>query len=140
MNTKITLILLVLTLTSCTNPEVKQIEKTEVKKENTAEVQQIPDGDFIQKHSSGSLKIKGKMLNNKRDGLWTAYYEGGNKQSESTYQNGILHGRTASFYTNGQVRYIGYFLGGKKDGKWVLYTEEGEFDKSEMYKQGILSR
>lgn len=120
-------------LLSCKNSEIKennnQIEKTETSTVSS----KVPDGEFVQKYPSGGIQIKGEMKNDQRVGLWTSYYENGMKQSESTYQNGILHGRTASFYTNGQVRYIGYFLGGEKDGKWEFYTEQGQFEKSEMY-------
>jgi len=126
-------------LISCGSTEVKKNENTETENIEVTLEDEIPDGDFIQKFPSGAIQIKGLMLNNKREGLWTAYYENGVKQSESTYQSGVLHGRTASFYTNGQVRYIGYFLGGKKDGKWQFYLEDGELDKNELFVKGNLS-
>lgn len=135
MKTKITLLISLFILVSCTSTEKKEVEKDKVVKE-----QQIPDGDFIKKYSNGNLEIKGEMSNNERVGLWTAYYESGIKQSESNYENGYLHGRTASFYPSGQVRYIGYFLGNKKDGKWDFYLEKGEFDKSEMYVKGYVKK
>ncbi|MCT4581694.1 MAG: hypothetical protein N4A35_09780 [Flavobacteriales bacterium] len=137
---KLTVIMLAysLLLFSCNEANQKEIIKEEVEAPHP-ETNQVPDGDFIQKYPSGAIQIKGKMLANQRDGLWTAYYENGAKQSESTYQNGVLHGRTASFYKNGQVHYIGYFLGGKKDGKWEFYSEEGVLDKSEIYSKGKLS-
>lgn len=137
---KYTLILLSAILLSCTNTKKEIPENKESKVENKSTENQIPDGEFIQKYPNGSVQAKGDMLNNKREGLWTAYYKNGFKQSESTYQSGVLHGRTASFYTNGQVRYIGYFMGGKKDGKWEFYTEDGQFEKSEIYVKGKVKK
>lgn len=140
MKIKFAIIILTLNFLSCRNTEGEQAKENNASSEKLIDVKQIPDGDFVQNHLSGNLKMKGKMLNNERDGLWVAYYENGVKQSESTYLNGTLHGRTASFYENGQVRYIGYFFGGKKDGKWDFYLKEGELDKNEIYVKGELSK
>ncbi len=141
---KITVILIsiLIVAVACTTENSVE-EPTKQEKKNTTEIAatpQIPDGDFVQKYPNGQIQIKGEMRNNKRVGLWTAYYPNGVKQSESTYEKGILSGRTASFYKNGQVRYIGYFLGGKRDGKWDFYSEQGNHDKSEMYVKGELSK
>lgn len=135
-----TLFLCVYTLMSCANVEETLEKPVEVKTEKRVEVKERPDGEFIQKYPNGNIKIKGEIHNNERVGLWIAYYENGMKQSESTYQKSILHGRTASFYKNGQVRYIGYFFGGKKDGKWELYTEDGKLEKTETYVKGVSSK
>tara|TARA_X000000950_G_C13851450_1_gene634652 strand:+ start:518 stop:940 length:423 start_codon:yes stop_codon:yes gene_type:complete len=139
MKTSIIFLSLIFLFFSCSEPTTTDEVKENVEVNKTTG-DQIPDGEFIQKYPSGAVQIKGEMSNNERVDLWTAYYENGMKQSESTYQNGVLHGRTASFYTNGQVRYIGYFLGGQKDGKWEFYTEEGKFEKSEMYLKGKLTK
>lgn len=136
----ITILLFFITVYSCSNSKETLPKKEEIVKESNTEKKQIPDGDFIQKHPNGAILVKGKILNNKREGLWTTYYQSGIKQSESTYKSDVLNGRTASFYTNGQVRYIGYFLNNKKDGKWDFYTEDGDFEKSQLYVKGKLSK
>jgi antitoxin component YwqK of YwqJK toxin-antitoxin module len=137
---KLPIILTLITLISCTNPESNTVEKEEAVKEDKKAAKHFPDGEFIKRYPTGGVQVKGQMLNNEREGLWTAYYKNSVKQSESTYQSGVLHGRTASFYSNGQVRYIGYFLGGEKDGKWDFYNEDGQFEKSELYVKGKLSK
>lgn len=139
MKTFIITLSMLLALVSCSNSESDKGQVSNATEDQLVDSNQFPDGEFVQKYPSGTIQIKGDMLNNKRDGLWTAYYENGAKQSESTYESGFLHGRTASFYTNGQVRYIGYFFGGNKDGKWDFYTEDGELEKTEMYVKGELS-
>lgn len=138
---KVILILLFITAISCTDniDKATKAEPTRLNKAKTAQ-DNFPDGPFVQKHPNGEILIKGNVLNNKREGLWVAYYPTGIKQSESTYQSGVLHGRTASFYKNGQVRYIGYFYGDKKEGKWDFYSEDGEFEKSEEYVKGELAK
>ncbi len=139
MKTSIIFLSLIFLFFSCSEPKTTDDVKENVEVNKTTG-DQIPDGEFIQKYPSGAVQIKGEMSNNERVDLWTAYYGNGMKQSESTYQNGVLHGRTASFYTNGQVRYIGYFLRCQKDGKWEYYTEDGKFEKSEIYLKGKLTK
>lgn len=140
MNRLVILIILTQLLFSCSNVEKETPQKKEVKTETRVEEKIIPDGDFVQKYPNGGTLIKGQILNNKREGLWTAYYPNGVKQSENIYESGVLHGRTASFYSNGQARYIGYFLGGKKDAKWDFYSDDGKFEKSELYVKGKLTK
>jgi len=128
-------------ISSCSNTEDEVADKAEVFVASDQPVNgKIPDGDFSIKYPDGTIKINGQMLDNKRVGGWTSYYESGVKQSETTYKNGILNGKTASFYANGQVRYIGYYMGGKKEGKWEFYNEDGTFEKSELFVKGKLRK
>ena len=49
-----------------------------------------------------------------RDGLYTNWYENGQKESEGTYKNGKLDGLNTMWYENGQKWYEGTFKDGKK--------------------------
>lgn len=130
-------ILCVLLFTFCENSKHKK-KSDKILQKTTIENVKQSDGLYLEKHDNGQIKIKGEILQNKRIGIWTSYYKNGIKQSENTYIDGVLSGKTVSFYTNGQVRYIGYFIKNKKDGKWNFYSKQGDLDKTLEYKGGEL--
>jgi hypothetical protein len=80
----------------------------------------------VDHHANGQLKAKGTMLNGKKMGLWTSWYENGVKWSETTFQNDLMDGETKTYYPNGMLRYSGRFTSNKKSGFWVFYDETGK--------------
>lgn len=131
--------------TGCkTNEKEERIEQPEQKQENNKVNINVPnqdaitinDGPFLDKYSNGIVKMKGEIVKGKKDGIWTAYFPSGVKQSESKYTNGVLDGKSAIFYENGNLRMAGYYDDGKRDGVWRLYKEDGSFDKQINYKDG----
>jgi len=46
----------------------------------------------------------GKMKNGKKDGLWTSWYENGQKESEETFKDGKRDGLWTWWYENGQKK------------------------------------
>lgn len=80
-------------------------------------------------YPNGKIQLTGTYKNDKRDGLWTYYYENGNKWSEAEYTNGEYNGKSTTWFENGKLRYEGYYKNGKKTGKWKFYNEEGKFEK-----------
>src|SRR5687767_8613504 len=55
-------------------------------------------------YEDGKTQIKGKLKDEKRNGLWTYWYPNGNKWSECEYKEGLKHGRTTVWYENGKKR------------------------------------
>ena len=49
--------------------------------------------DIENYHPNGKLKVKGMLVNGKEEGLWTEWYETGQKKSEGTFKNGKLVGK-----------------------------------------------
>lgn len=94
----------------------------------------LAEGINITKYPGGQTKMKGEVLQGKRHGLWTTWRQNGMKWSESTYNLGVLEGKTVSYHENGQVNYIGYYKNDKKDGKWIFFDEEGAQIKEEVFK------
>ena len=94
------------------------------------------DSLFIRKHANGNIKISGAILNSKREGKWTSYFENGTKQSEHNYQNGILNGNSVVFNPKGNVLYQGFYLEGKQHGKWIYYNSAGKKNKEIWFKNG----
>jgi len=63
----------------------------------------------------GSKKVPlGKMKEGKKDGLWTDWYENGQKEKEGTYKDGKPDGLWTMWYENGQKKSEGTY----EDGFW----------------------
>jgi len=107
------------------------------------------DYDLKKYYPDGSLMEEGKVVNRKRNGLFTSYYQCGKKLSEMNYKDGVLDGSYTKFYLNGQKSeeyscqndefngyYRKYYLNGviKEDG----YYEKGKLigPKTDYYKNG----
>lgn len=69
--------------------------------------------------------IDGNVKNNRRDGLWYAYYPDGTVQTKAYYVNGRPDGQYTVYYKNGAVRYTGRYDMGRRTGKWHFYKEDG---------------
>lgn len=67
----------------------------------------------------------------------SAWYEDGSLQRENLYQNGILHGRSASFHRNGQVFSDEFYSEGQKEGKQHYYNCDGSLRYEEDYLGGF---
>ena len=94
--------------------------------------------EAIAHYPDGKIKIKGQLLNNKREGIWRSFYPNGVKQSESFYTNGFLEGNTTAYYENSMIRYSGFYIKGKKHGKWV-FNDKNQIEKKEIwYENGKL--
>lgn len=112
----------------------------------------VDDYELKKYYSNGVQMEEGKILNKKRDGLFTAYYQCGKKQAEMNYKDGFLEGMYIKYYLNGQKSeeytckkdefngyYRKYYLNGvlKEEG----YYENGRITgpKTEYYKNGTPS-
>ena len=70
--------------------------------------------------------IEGSYRNGKVDGLWTVWYDNGQKQSITSYEEGIKEGLSTSWYTNGQKSKEGKFREGREYGIWTEWYENGQ--------------
>lgn len=73
------------------------------------------DYDPVTKENS-----KGFLINNKKDGLWTYWYDGVQKKKEGYFKDGVEVGKWTFWYEDGKVQYIGTCKNGKKEGQGVL--------------------
>lgn len=82
---------------------------------------------------NGNVRIIGKYIEGKRNGIWTAYFESGIKNSENEYAMGEKHGKSAVWHPNGQLYYLGYYEHNEKKGIWKFYDENGNLVTTEDY-------
>ena len=75
-----------------------------------------------------------------KDGLYTEWYENGNKKLEYTYNDGKMDGLRTFWYEDGQKRWLSSYKDGERDGLWTWWWEwtgdEKKFEKT--YKDGKL--
>ncbi len=80
-------------------------------------------------YEDGNVLKEGALgENEKRHGLWKAYFRNGNVWSEGGYENGIRQGITKAYHDNGNLYYEGKFNKAQKTGTWKFYDKNGEFD------------
>ena len=61
-----------------------------------------------------------------KNGIVTKYDEFGNKESASTFKNGVKEGLSFRWYKNGQKAYEGNFKDGNEEGIQVAWHENGK--------------
>ena len=133
---------LALTVVSC-----NRLKTTQVVKESYADgkpkmvVEYLLDEDgkktlYKETHFFPGEKkyIEGKYdKEEERDGVWTSWYENGNKWSQGKYINGKEDGKYSVWYENGKLRYQGQYDMGRKVGVWEFYDSLGVKKKEENF-------
>jgi len=68
------------------------------------------------------------------DGLWTWWYENGQKEEEGTFKDGKEDGLLTEWYENGQKSFEGTWKDGEYDGKSTTWYEKGQKMAEGTYK------
>ena len=95
-------------------------------------------GDVSKLDNFGKTLLKGTYKNGKKDGLWTWWYENGQKESEGTYKDDKLEGLSTNWYENGQKWYELTNKDGEFDGLYTNWYENGKKRFEGTYKDGEL--
>ena len=119
-------------LVACGSNEQEVIKENKAE-EVTVQQQNHSNDDVRMEFADGSPKLVGKMVNGQRSGIWTSYHSNGNKASENEYSNGLLNGKTVSYYVDGTIRYIGYYTNNEKDGVWQFFNSDGTEAQTENF-------
>ena len=107
----------------------KEYDITHITEKNGLYIKKFSDekvnGEVFQMF--GDMKAPlGKMKDGKMDGLWTWWYENGQKKEEGTYKNGKEDGLSTLWYENGQKKSEVTYKDGKRDGLWTEWFENGQ--------------
>jgi len=88
----------------------------------------------------GQIQMKGASLTlntNDKHGLFTFYFENGNKQGEGRYSHGKRVGDWKWWHESGSVQSLGnYGKDGKFNGEWKSFYENGQLAGERNYKSG----
>jgi len=81
----------------------------------------IRNGERIEYYPGGKPKFSQLRHNGKADGLFTRWYQNGQKHMEINFADGKREGKTQSWHTNGKKASEGQFKNGGYDGTWHFY-------------------
>ena len=85
-------------------------------------------------NNSNTIKVKGSLINGKREGLWEYYQFNGKLKAKGNYINDIKEGHWDYYYPSHNK---GNYKKGKKDGLWIYYNPSGGISSKRNYKEGI---
>nr|WP_319400432.1 toxin-antitoxin system YwqK family antitoxin [uncultured Carboxylicivirga sp.] len=75
--------------------------------------------------------------NNLYTGVYTEYYESGNKKVEMNVVKGEKHGSTTLYFDNKKINEVRSFKNNEMDGTWITYDEVGTKTAEARYKDGV---
>ena len=87
---------------------------------------------YINRNVKGLYQLK----DGKQDGLFTYFYENGQKRSEANYKNGKIDGLSTYWYENRQKRQQHSWKDGKQDGLSTYWYENGQKKEQDSWKNG----
>ena len=134
------IISLLILLVGCSTFQ-KEYDINNITERNGVYIKEISDeivnGEVFQVVDDMKVPI-GKMKNGKKDGLWTSWYENGQKESEETFKDGKRDGLGTWWYENGQKKDEFTWKDGKVDGTWKWYWSNGTKMKEGNWKDSKL--
>ena len=90
-------------------------------------------------YSNGSIKEIGKVVDNKKDSLWTYYNKEGIKIREEFYENGKLNGKAYSWYDNGLIYTEAEYRENLQIREFKVYYDNGQLNSvSNKNEEGVL--
>ena len=88
---------------------------------------------------NGQVKSLAHYEDGKNEGVWTSWYESGQKMSDMQWDGiGIASGFETEYHKNGQKSYEGHVKDGEREGPWTWWYENGQKKMEGHYKDGWL--
>lgn len=84
-------------------------------------------------YENGNVQEMGMFLNNEKNEQWLHWDEAGNKIAEAFYQNGKKNGSWMIWDARGTKRYEMFYTLDKKVGKWSMWDENGKLTSEKEY-------
>ena len=96
------------------------------------------DGLWTWWYENGQKNKEGTYKDGKMDGLWTRWHENGQNKTETTFKDGKGNGLATSWHENGQKDSEGTFKNGKPNGLVTSWHENGQKRNEATFKDGEL--
>ncbi|MDI6796606.1 MAG: hypothetical protein QMD09_06670 [Desulfatibacillaceae bacterium] len=80
-------------------------------------------------YDSGALQMQGSYENGLKTGLWTKWWENGSKQSEGLFVEGKMHGPWADWLPDGALAQKSFWENGRPSQKTIIYDPESGQEK-----------
>lgn len=95
------------------------------------------NGLWTEWYENGQKSEEGPYKNDNRNGAWVFWHENGQKSSKGSYKDGIKDGLWAQWYENGQKSEEGPYQNDNRGGSWVFWRRNGRKGSEGTYKNGI---
>ena len=84
------------------------------------------DGIFTKWYENGEKEFEGNYKNGKEYGIFTVWYENGEKKSERNWKDGKLDGIWTGWFNNGEKKFEYNYKNGEYCGLFTVWYENGE--------------
>ncbi|HDR05054.1 MAG TPA: toxin-antitoxin system YwqK family antitoxin [Candidatus Marinimicrobia bacterium] len=93
--------------------------------------------EVIRYHNNKRVREQGHQKpSGSRQGLWTRFYNNGNKESEGAFENGTMVGEWKFWHENGKLSLHQFYWAGNPHGTHRRWDESGELIEKGLYSQG----
>ncbi|MHA2181406.1 MAG: toxin-antitoxin system YwqK family antitoxin, partial [Promethearchaeota archaeon] len=119
-----------------TNGQKTGIHKEYDKNEKLVLEEELKDGvrnGSYKRYENGEIEVEGIYINNKKDGLWTLYYDGW--KEEISYSNDLMNGDYKKYYGEVVVK-EGQYSNGLMNGEWIYRYDSGSLKGQGNYIEG----
>ena len=94
------------------------------------------EGRFTIFYENGQKLLESHWKDGKEEGKWTGWHENGQKAAESYFREAKLDGKATSWHKNGQKAEVAHYTSGKEDGKFTDWYENGQKSWERTIKDG----
>ena len=91
------------------------------------------EGEWTRWYENGRIRWRGNFKNGKDEGTYEKYYSNGQLQQKGWYQNGFRENIQLMYHRNGQLSVKGYFKNNREIGRWEFYNEDGTLAEVKRY-------
>lgn len=102
----------------------------------TSYISDVFNGMWTLWYENGQKAREVLFLDGKKQGIMTSWYESGEKQGEVPFQDGERNGLITLWHKNGEKARELSFQNGKKHGPWIEWHENGQKKYEANYKNG----
>ena len=85
---------------------------------------------------TAASRCRARYANDRREGLWEAWYPDGTRAHSQEYRGGEQHGIAKEWYPNGQLRFEEHYADGERHGPAVAYYENGQKQSEGSFDRG----
>ncbi len=93
-------------------------------------------GLFTYYYENGQKSYEGEYKNGEEEGKWTYWFKNGNVKSEGNYEGGETQGEWKYYHKNAAKKTIINYVDGSKDGNVIHYYDNGEIEEEYNYLKG----
>ena len=83
-----------------------------------------------------NLTLRGRMRNEKKEGIHKSWYKNGQLNDRNEWKNGIMQGINEGWYENGQLSFRGKWENGVEEGMYEEWHENDQLEYQVEYKKG----